>query len=186
MVCNNCNAKVSKKETMCPYCHASMKQPTLLSRIAKFDEILAGLCLSAMILIVLIQIFLRNFFQTGIGGADPLVRHLVLWVVFLGAGIAAKDNSHISINFLSKSLPPKANKAVEFIVAIFSSCVLGILVYASMSFISLDFSDGIKIPLLNIPVWTMEIIIPIGYTIVAVHIIICGIKSLSDIGMDIK
>ncbi len=184
MICNNCSTKIPKKETACPHCHAPIKRLNLFSKIAKFDEIIAGLCLSAMILIVLTQIFLRNFFQTGIGGADPLVRHLVLWVVFLGAGIAAKDNGHIKIDLISKKMPRKLSKVIEFMVAIFSTCVLGILIYAAMSFVTMEYNDNLKIPLLNIPVWTMEVIIPVGYAIVAIHMVIYSIKSLSDIARD--
>lgn len=184
MICSHCNTKISNKEATCPHCHAPLNQPSFLSKLSKIDEIIAGLCLSAMILIVLVQIVLRNFFQTGIGGADPLVRHLVLWVVFLGAGIAAKDNDHIKIDLLSKTLPEKTTKIIGFFVSLFSAAVLAILAYAAMSFVSMDFSDGLKIPLLNIPVWTMEIIIPAGYIIIATHTVIGCIKSLCKTGQD--
>lgn len=178
MICKYCKKEVLIIEVRCPYCQSQIIRSPFFLLLTKFDEIFAGLCLSAMIIIVLTQIFLRNFYQTGISGADPLVRHLVLWVVFLGAGIAAKDNSHIKIDLLSKKLPNNINKIINFLVSLFSTIVLGILIYAAMTFVSMEYTDSQKIPLMNIPVWTMEIIIPAGYTIVAIHTLINGIKSV--------
>ena len=179
MICKNCNTDFNNEDNTCPACDTKVTPQSFISTIIKADEILAAVCLASMVVIVLVQIILRNFNLRGIGGAEPLVRHLVLWVVFLGAGMTAKDNSHIKIDFLSKIVPQKAGRVIDFTVSIFSMVVLGIMIYAASSFVKTEFESGPVIPLLNIPVWTTEIIIPVGYIIIAIHTIIHAVKSIT-------
>ncbi|MBU1168186.1 MAG: TRAP transporter small permease [Proteobacteria bacterium] len=138
------------------------------------DAVLAVGCLSAMILIVLCQIVLRNMFNTGIEGADFLVRHLVLWVVFLGAGIATRQHMHIHIDLLPRWMPGKIKMVSELLVTVFSVAVLVILTYASFTFVKMEFDSGITLPLLELPIWVVEIIIPVGYGVIALHFIVNG------------
>ncbi len=182
MICKNCNTEFDNKNRICPTCDTKLQAHSFFSALLKADEFLAALCLTAMVVIVIIQIILRNLNLQGvpgISGAEPLVRHLVLWVVFLGAGMTAKENNHIRIDFISKILPEKAGRVIDFIVYIFSIIVLGIMIYAASSFIKTEFESESIIPLLDIPVWTTQIIIPVGYIIIGIHIIIHAMKTIT-------
>ncbi|MGD0038444.1 MAG: TRAP transporter small permease subunit, partial [Bacteroidota bacterium] len=57
----------------------------------KAEGALLILMLSIMVLVAFSQVMLRNVFHTGINGADVLLRHLVLWIGFLGAAIATSE-----------------------------------------------------------------------------------------------
>lgn len=177
MRCSKCKLTLTSPTSYCKECGS----PIPLSKrffliLFRTDELLAGIALAVMVLVVLLQIVLRNFFQTGIGVADPLVRHLVLWIVFLGAGMTAKENSHIRIDFISKLIPPALNRVIETVVSLFSLIILGIMIYAATTFIMMEIEGGMDVPLLSIPVWTTEIIIPAGYFIIAVHTAIHTLK----------
>ena len=58
--------------------------------------------LSAMIALAAYQVVARNFFDTGILWGDALVRVLVLWVTFIGATIASRQDEHIRIDLLTR------------------------------------------------------------------------------------
>ena len=70
-----------------------------LGRVEKFFVVVM---LSVMILLAFLQIVLRNAFSTGISWGDPIVRYLVLWVAFIGASLATKEEKHITIEVLSR------------------------------------------------------------------------------------
>jgi hypothetical protein len=61
------------------------------------EESLAAAALVLMVLLPLAEIVVRAGFVTGIPGAGPLVQHLTLWVGFIGAGLAARDERLLSI-----------------------------------------------------------------------------------------
>ena len=52
-----------------------------------------------------LQIILRNVFHSGLLWADPLMRHIVLWLGCLGAALATTSARHINIDVFSRALP---------------------------------------------------------------------------------
>ncbi len=63
-----------------------------MSRLAaRIEDAFSAIALTAMAVIPILEIVLRRAFGVGIPGAGPIVQHLVLWVGFLGAAIAARD-----------------------------------------------------------------------------------------------
>ena len=68
--------------------------------------------LIALVLLGCMQIVLRNFFHSGIIWADPLMRHLVLWLGCLGAALATTRVRHINIDVFSR-LASRASAAAR-------------------------------------------------------------------------
>jgi len=170
MQCRKCRAALHDETNTCPECGtASPASRTVFDYIARSEEILLAAALSAMVLLVLVQIVLRNFFSIGIMGGAEIVRHLVLWVAFLGAGLAARDGKHIRIELTQHLLSIRTRRIFEVITSIFSVIVCGILVWASLHFVSVDYRGGGVIAFFNTPIWILQIIIPIGYAVVALR-----------------
>lgn len=140
-----------------------------LQKFEQFERMLVALCLGLMVLMVLVQIFLRNFYQSGVVGGDSLVKHLVLWVGFLGAGLATREASHIRIDIASKILPTPMKPYVQVVVDVFSIVVCSMLLYASYNFVSIEYEGRGTIPFQEIPVWIMEIVIPLGLLIITLR-----------------
>ncbi|MFA6011577.1 MAG: TRAP transporter small permease [Desulfobacteraceae bacterium] len=182
--CPSCSSTVEDSDKVCPVCKTALVEPkyskTPLFR--KLDVILASVCLTAMILVVLCQIILRNFFHGGLAFGDDLVRHLVLWVVFLGAGIAARENRHIKIDVMARFFSPEVNRYVDAIVAVFSTGVCLVLSYAAFTFVREEFGSGFTMNMFNMPVWILQTIIPAGYLIITVHLALSGIASFLNKG----
>jgi TRAP-type C4-dicarboxylate transport system permease small subunit len=140
------------------------------------DGILVGLLL-LMIFMAVLQIFMRNLFDSGILWGDPLVRILVLWIGLMGAMIASRDNHHISIDVLSKYLPEPIKKITNLIIFIFTSSVCGIMAYFSLNFVIMEKQDSL-IAFANIPAWVCESIIPIAFAIICLRYIFLSMNSL--------
>lgn len=60
------------------------------------ETILLVVFLLAMIFLAFFQVLLRDFFHSGILWADPLLRHMVVWLGFLGAAFAASQGKHFA------------------------------------------------------------------------------------------
>jgi len=59
-----------------------------------------ALMLAALVVFGCAQIVLRNAFHSGLLWADPLMRHLVLWLGDLGACLESARMRHISVDAL--------------------------------------------------------------------------------------
>ena len=142
--------------------------PAVLSVLQKIeDAILIGLLL-VMILMAVLQITLRNLFDTGILWGDPLVRVLVLWIGLMGAMIASRDNRHISIDIISRYLPDRIKTLTTLLVSVFTALVCGAMAYFSLRFVWMEKTDGLM-AFARVPAWLCESIIPIAFAIISVR-----------------
>lgn len=164
----------------CPKCGEPISIPgPFLKVIGWIEDSVITLMLLSMVMLVLIQIVLRNFYATGITGGAEMVRHLVLWVAFIGAGIAARERKHIKIDIAQRMLPLPLRRLSEVIADLFTVAIGGILLYASIQFVWSDRGSGTIIPFfdLSIPIWTLELVIPIGYAAVTLRYALYCLQS---------
>ncbi|MDK9698756.1 MAG: TRAP transporter small permease [bacterium] len=146
--------------------------------LKKIDQILCKvelsvlvLLLSVMVLLAFAQVALRNIFSTGIFWADLVLRHLVLWLGFIGALLAASDDKHIHIDALRHFMPKKMRYYVDIVTHLFAVVVCYFFMRASWVFVRNDMAEKRTI-IGDLPSWTGEIIIPIGFGLLAVHFLI--------------
>lgn len=84
-----------------------------MKKIAKaesFVENVMAFFLAAMGILVFSNVVLRYVFNSGITWAEEFSRFLFVWVVFLGAIGALKDNNHLGFSSLVQAMPPLVKK----------------------------------------------------------------------------
>lgn len=129
------------------------------------DGILIGLLL-LMIFVAVLQIFLRNLFDSGILWGDPLVRTLVLWIGLIGAMVASRNNHHISIDLISRFLSDQMKKMTNLMISIFTTLVCAVMAYHSLVFVMMEKNEGV-LAFANIPAWICESILPVSFVIIS-------------------
>jgi C4-dicarboxylate transporter DctQ subunit len=144
---------------------------------AKIESILLIIILFSMILLAFLQVILRNFFSTSIFWGDTFLRHLVLWIAFIGASLATKENRHINIDVLSRSLPKSAKKVTGIIVNLFASTVCFFLLRAAITFLKYEKQSGSTL-FKEIPVWIFQMIIAIGFGLMMLRFFIHALENV--------
>mgnify|MGYP003460242596 CR=1 FL=1 len=76
----------------------------------KLLELLLVLLLAAMVLMVFGNVVLRYGFNSGITFSEELSRWAFVWMTFLGAIVALKDNGHLGTDMLVGRLGPTGKK----------------------------------------------------------------------------
>ena len=69
------------------------------------------------------NVVLRYFFNSGLTWAEEASRYLFIWLIFLGAIVASRENAHLGVDTLVRRLSVKAQK----FVFIFNNIVLVIV-----------------------------------------------------------
>jgi C4-dicarboxylate transporter DctQ subunit len=121
--------------------------------------------LGSMVTLSFLQVLLRNFFDTGLLWGDILLRHLVLWVGFVGASLATREEKHINVDILTKLISPRIVPFIKFCVHLFAILICSVLAKASWIFLTFEIEAGTVI-FLNIPAWYIQIILPIGFALI--------------------
>ena len=141
------------------------------------DGILISLLL-VMIIMAVLQIALRNLFDSGILWGDAFVRVLVLWIGLIGAMIASRKNHHISIDLVSRFLPRALKKLSFLITSLFTMTISLAMAYYSLTFVILEKQDGLT-AFAAVPVWICESIIPAAFGIIGLRYLVQSIQTLT-------
>ncbi len=169
MQCLKCGSEFDPARYECPVCASEYQGGRLARYIKRAEGIILEVMLFLMVFMVLAQILLRNLFQTGIPGADDLIRHLVLWIGLLGAAIATRSGAHVKIDVTARLLPDFWRRVSCAVTCLFSAVVCCILTWASVNFVYIEYQVHDHTPFLNLPLWIMQVILPVGYLIIAIR-----------------
>jgi TRAP-type C4-dicarboxylate transport system permease small subunit len=74
-----------------------------------------AVCLSCMSIFVFGNVVLRYLFNSGITWAEEASRYLFIWLIFLGAIVASRENAHLGVDTLVSRLSV-ANRRRVFVV----------------------------------------------------------------------
>ena len=143
---------------------SALRFPVTLFRLLENTALVTSLI--TMLVLAIVQIVLRNFFDAGIYWAEPFLRTLVLWVALLGAMVATRESNHINIDAASRYLSPSARKTAASVVAGVSSVICGTVAWFSVEFLMFEFEDQ-NIAFASVPTWLTEAIIPFAFTVMA-------------------
>lgn len=139
---------------------------SFLAIVNKLEDWFLILTLAVMVVLAIAQIFYRNIFGEGIVWIDPLLRILVLWVAIAGAVVATRTDNHIRIDFFTRYISKKYIKHLHRLVYAFCICVCGFIAWHAVRFVQMDYEYE-TIAFANIPAWITELIIPIGFFMMA-------------------
>jgi TRAP-type C4-dicarboxylate transport system permease small subunit len=148
--------------------------------IAAAETTLLVVLLGVMVLLDFTQVILRNFFSSGIIWADTFLRHMVLWVAFLGASLAVQERKHINIDVLTRFMQDRWKRIAHIATDLFAAVVCLAFFKASLTFVSSEIANS-TILLLNIPTWYFEVIIPFGYGMLAFRFLIKVIDDVAEL-----
>ena len=152
----------------------------LLRYIHVIEDTLLASLLVGMILLAVAQIVLRNWFDSGLLWADPMLRVMVLWVGLLGALAATRESRHISIDVFNRLFNPQQKHYLQIGITIFSAIITSILAYYSLRFVLAEY-DADTQAFSHIPLWLMSLIMPIGFGLMSLRFVLqslTGILSL--------
>jgi len=154
----------------------------LLERAARhLENALLVLLFGSLVALASSQIFLRNALSTSVAWGDEAVRLLVLWLALVGAVAASRDARQIRIDILARLLPSRWVWMPEAAAGAFTAAVCVALTWQSTRFVmdSRAFGDTL---LDQQPAWVLQIILPIGFAIMAYRYLIRALRALLERG----
>ena len=124
------------------------------------------LLLCGLVLMGCMQIFLRNFFHSGILWADPLMRHIVLWLGCLGAALATARVRHINIDVFSRLIPQQRKgirRAVVYTATAIAAFFLGV---AAQRLVADERAFG-DVAFGTVKTWTLQTVMPFSFFVIS-------------------
>ncbi len=142
----------------------------LLRLACQGENLLLVAALGAMLLLPVTEILLRHLFKTGISGSSAIVQHLTLIVGMLGGAIAARDRRLLALSPVQSLLGGWARTAAQIFSSGFAAAVCLFLCVASLQYVLAMKPLG-KILVYGIPVWVIQLILPLGFGLITLRLI---------------
>jgi TRAP-type C4-dicarboxylate transport system permease small subunit len=149
----------------------------VLRATALIEDALLVFILAAMVGLAVTQIILRNLFDSAILWADPVLRVGVLWVGMIGAMVATRSDKQISIDAISRYLPPRAKAGVRVVTDMFTAVVSAVVAWSALRLVLDDRAAGVTSGAF-FPVWICEAILPLAFGIIALRYTLFAIRHL--------
>jgi TRAP-type C4-dicarboxylate transport system permease small subunit len=141
------------------------------------EDALLLVILISMILLAGTQIFLRNFFDTGLFWGDEMLRLMVLWLTVAGGLAASRMDKHISIAVLDRFLPRRVQNVTRIIIDLFTASVCALFAWHSARFVMSSYEFGDML-MRHVPAWTLQSIMPVGFTLMSYRHLVLAIKRV--------
>ncbi|GAB6107803.1 TRAP transporter small permease [Fusibacter bizertensis] len=133
----------------------------MLDTIENIVKIVIGLLLAIMLLVALTEVFRRYFLGRSFSWSEELVRYLIIWISFLGAAVAFKDQSLVYFDMIVCRIFKKKKLILSlitntitliFIGVIFRNAIQTILKPSILNQNSVGLGVPMIVPFLSVPV----------------------------------
>jgi TRAP-type C4-dicarboxylate transport system permease small subunit len=95
------------------------------------EEALAGACLAVVVIIVSVNVVLRYLFHDELTSASELATVLFVWIVMLGAGAAARERMHPSIQTLALLSRGRLRRAAGLLAGVATiGCLIPLIAFS--------------------------------------------------------
>jgi len=122
----------------------------LSNNINKFTEIVVMFLMSAISVIIFIQVVSRYVFNYSLYWSEEIGRYILIWITFLGASVGVKKLSHIGIDFIYNNFPLKLRRLIDFFtifLGIFFAFMILYFGYKIAYFVRFQKSAALLIPM---------------------------------------
>lgn len=153
----------------------------LIEKVVKWvvtvPAVLAGVALVALMLVTVVDVFLRAFFSTAVMGSNEISVAIMICAGFLGMAWCALNGSHIKVDLLVGRLPLQVQrhffKFNYLLVAVMSTIIAVQSYFGAMDVKKLNSQSQ----LLEIPQYPFYMIVSFSYLLLALTVLVLLIKS---------
>ncbi|MCV0352305.1 MAG: TRAP transporter small permease [Nitratireductor sp.] len=128
------------------------------------------LLLGAMAVIVFANVSLRYLTNFSITWSEEVARYLMIWMTFIGAGLALRTGGHVAISNFQEMLGKYGQRAVRILILL-----LLLAFFSLMIWMGLDYMERARFqltPATRISFRYIYAAMPIGFSLLIVHLLL--------------
>jgi len=147
------------------------------------EKTLLCLLLFSMIGLSFFQVVLRNFFDFGFVWINEVLRAQVVWLVFIGAALAADQQRHLRIDLVSRLLKHRVviRRLTDVFADLFCAAASILLFWAAVQYIVLTRPFSPETVFFGAPEWMLRLVIPYAFAAMAIRsaaFVVTGLRRL--------
>lgn len=145
------------------------------------DELAENIALTmllAMVLIVVLQVFTRKFFNIVFFWSEEMTLLLLGWFTYMGIAIGFREHLHLEMDMIESLVPKKAISVLDKVIQLATFAFGAYLIYYGIDFCIMLMDS--TMPATKLPNATIYAVLPVT------GVFICIYSTLQFIGIDTK
>lgn len=126
--------------------------------------------MGTMALLVFANVVSRYLFNHSLVWVEELTQYQMIWIAWLGAGLALREGRHVAVDLLEDALPERARRILRGAIALTMLAFLLALGWYGTQIVA--FSWNQETPMLGIRTGIPYLGIPIGPLLCALHLVL--------------
>jgi len=133
--------------------------------------------LSACIAVVVcLQVLFRYVLHQPLYWSEELPRYLLIWMAFLAAGLAQREEAHINITLLLNLLPSAGQRAVRLGMNVVMLAFLALLLYSGALVTRITAAH--RSTALQLPMGVVYAALPVGTALMMLYLVLQIVRGL--------
>lgn len=134
------------------------------------NQVLIGTLVLVMTVLVFANVVLRYLAGFSLPWVEELTRYMMIWVAYLGAGLALRAGTHVAVELLQDMIPAARARILRSVIATVILCFLAAVAWYGFSYA--QFTMRQTSPVLNVPLGIIYLGVPLGCVLAAVHLVL--------------
>jgi C4-dicarboxylate transporter, DctQ subunit len=133
--------------------------------LTRIENVLAASALGLATIIAIVAVLLRYVFGIFLFWSEEAIIYLIIYSTFLGAVITLRHNEHVNVDIFGAFLKSGGKRMVAVLGAAITVVYLVCIGFFAWLLLFEPFSTSTITPSLKLPLWVVELAVPIGFTL---------------------
>lgn len=138
------------------------------------NQFLVGGLMLVMTVLVFANVVLRYLASVSLPWVEELTRYMMIWVAYLGAGLALRAGTHVAVELLQDMVPAPLTHVLRTGIAVVILVFLAAVAWYGFSYTL--FAMRQTSPVLSVPLGIVYLGVPLGCVLAATHLLL-GLRS---------
>jgi len=150
----------------------------IVTTVTKWLTIVSAICIAAMLLVNIIEVIGRKWFNWSLIGYLELTEQLMVFVSILPMAYIAMERGHIRITMVSDRLPAAGRFALEIFGYVLGIIVMVFCTWRAFAQMQYAMKIHLSTNTLSIPIWPTNLVIMIGFGLLFFSWLLLLIKKI--------
>lgn len=148
--------------------------------LSKFEEIVLSASVIGMAILLIFGVFMRTVMNSSLVFSEEVATALLVLVSFFGLGYCARKGRHITMSIVFDMVSNKYKKIFMIVISFVSAVATAYIAYLAMMYVLSTKNLGRVTPALQIPIYLVYSVVPIGFLLACIEYIRSFISNIRD------
>lgn len=139
--------------------------------LENFERNISNICLTALVVVLALQVFFRYVLQIGLSWSEEVSRFFFIWFVYLSASYAVQAGTHIRVSLGVDLLPDRLKRPARMLSDLLWIGFNMIVIVSGVQLIATMVRYPVYSTSLLLPLSAIYVIIPLSHALMIVRIL---------------